>query len=152
MVPSQVPWCTCVVKTCLKNSDTIWSINLARSVSSEFTYFLCTELVSITCTNLVQYYHVPLPGYVYCGILVPIKVVFLQYGAPSPYLGLGGEFTSHPLLLTVYRLTGVPNTGGSAIVYILAEDDTEFVSEADKCRSLGVRKTPTRVKGLATRC
>eukprot|EP01050_Picozoa_sp_SAG11_P010426 SAG11_NODE_1041_length_6056_cov_5.902468_3_plen_60_part_00 len=30
---------------------------------------------------------------------------------------LGGECTSHPLLLTVYRLTGVPNTGGSAIVY-----------------------------------
>eukprot|EP01050_Picozoa_sp_SAG11_P016637 SAG11_NODE_2296_length_3554_cov_3.189870_1_plen_28_part_10 len=25
---------------------------------------------------------------------------------------LGGECTSHPLLLTVYRLTGVPNTGG----------------------------------------
>ena len=32
---------------------------------------------------------------------------------------LGGECTSHPLLLTVYRLTGVPNTGGSAIVYTL---------------------------------
>ena len=31
---------------------------------------------------------------------------------------LGGECTSHPLLLTVYRLTGVPNTGGSAIVYM----------------------------------
>ena len=30
---------------------------------------------------------------------------------------LGGECTSHPLLLTVYRLTGVPNTGRSAIVY-----------------------------------
>ena len=30
---------------------------------------------------------------------------------------LGSECTSHPLLLTVYRLTGVPNTGGSAIVY-----------------------------------
>eukprot|EP01050_Picozoa_sp_SAG11_P026545 SAG11_NODE_6397_length_1321_cov_4.606383_1_plen_50_part_00 len=30
---------------------------------------------------------------------------------------LGGECTSHPLLLTVYRLTGVPITGGSAIVY-----------------------------------
>ena len=80
MVPSQVPWC--VVKTCLKNSDPIWSINLARSVSSEFTYFLCTELVSITCTDLVQCYQVPLPGYVYCGILVPIKVVFLQYPYP----------------------------------------------------------------------
>eukprot|EP01050_Picozoa_sp_SAG11_P030454 SAG11_NODE_9020_length_959_cov_2.648300_1_plen_38_part_00 len=32
---------------------------------------------------------------------------------------LGGECTSHPLLLTVYRLIGVPNTGGSAIVYTL---------------------------------
>ena len=31
---------------------------------------------------------------------------------------LGGECTSHPLSFTVYRLTGVPNTGGSAIVYI----------------------------------
>eukprot|EP01050_Picozoa_sp_SAG11_P044989 SAG11_NODE_22174_length_410_cov_6.514469_1_plen_65_part_00 len=29
----------------------------------------------------------------------------------------GSEWTSHPLLLTVYRLTGVPNIGGSAIVY-----------------------------------
>eukprot|EP01050_Picozoa_sp_SAG11_P023931 SAG11_NODE_4954_length_1711_cov_1.644541_1_plen_65_part_00 len=28
---------------------------------------------------------------------------------------LGSECTSHPLLLTVYRLTSVPNTGGSAI-------------------------------------
>ena len=34
---------------------------------------------------------------------------------------LGGECTSHPLLLTVYRLTGVPNTGGSAIVYTIAQ-------------------------------
>ena len=34
---------------------------------------------------------------------------------------LGGECTSHPLLLTVYRLTGVPNTGGSAIVYTRLE-------------------------------
>eukprot|EP01050_Picozoa_sp_SAG11_P017820 SAG11_NODE_2612_length_3172_cov_3.416206_3_plen_45_part_00 len=33
---------------------------------------------------------------------------------------LGGECTSHPLSLTVYRLTGVPNTGGSAIVYSTA--------------------------------
>ena len=30
---------------------------------------------------------------------------------------MGSECTSHPLLLTVYRLTGAPNTGGSAIVY-----------------------------------
>ena len=30
---------------------------------------------------------------------------------------LGSECTSHPLLLTVYRLAGVPDTGGSAIVY-----------------------------------
>ena len=39
---------------------------------------------------------------------------------------LGGECTSHPLLLTVYRLTGVPNTGGSAIVYRYRPTDTTW--------------------------
>eukprot|EP01047_Picozoa_sp_COSAG01_P128615 COSAG01_NODE_57985_length_309_cov_0.333333_1_plen_72_part_10 len=32
---------------------------------------------------------------------------------------LGSECSSRPLLLTVHRLAGVPNTGGSAIVYNL---------------------------------
>ena len=46
---------------------------------------------------------------------------------------LGSESTSHPLLLTVYRLTGVPNTGGSAIVYngsALYSSGTNTVSSA----------------------
>ena len=36
---------------------------------------------------------------------------------------MGSECTSHPLLLTVYRLTGAPNTGGSAIVYNRRHED-----------------------------
>eukprot|EP01050_Picozoa_sp_SAG11_P005822 SAG11_NODE_426_length_9563_cov_7.501479_5_plen_93_part_00 len=40
---------------------------------------------------------------------------------------LGSECTSHPLLLTVYRLTGVPNTGGSAIVYTTHRAATKLV-------------------------
>ena len=38
---------------------------------------------------------------------------------------MGSECTSHPLLLAVYRLTGAPNTGGSAIVYT---NSTQFVN------------------------
>ena len=111
-------------------------------------------------TVVVQFYQVPLPGYVYCGILVPIKVVFLQYlypcvrvlvvpGTRTPvywymhgfmlpvsvwrtfalprvtflvggkqYGRVGWRVSELPIITYVYRLTGVPSTGGSAIVYI----------------------------------
>eukprot|EP01050_Picozoa_sp_SAG11_P004617 SAG11_NODE_300_length_11057_cov_5.223469_1_plen_103_part_00 len=44
---------------------------------------------------------------------------------------LGSECTSHPLLLTIYGLTGAPNIGGSAIVYILPYLDMRLVCLTD---------------------
>ena len=49
---------------------------------------------------------------------------------------LGSECTSHPLFLTVYRLAGVPNTGGSAIVYSMSR--VKSAAEA-----AGAPETPT---------
>eukprot|EP01050_Picozoa_sp_SAG11_P036437 SAG11_NODE_13869_length_635_cov_1.194030_1_plen_66_part_10 len=53
---------------------------------------------------------------------------------------LGSECTSHPLSLTIYRLPGVPNTGGSAIVYTAARDDDDEEDLSSLLNKMCVRR------------
>eukprot|EP01050_Picozoa_sp_SAG11_P058430 SAG11_NODE_37333_length_257_cov_0.968354_1_plen_71_part_10 len=58
---------------------------------------------------------------------------------------LGGECTSHPLLLTVYRFTSVPNTGGSAIVYISLSSEPPMSEGAPTDEVASVSKKMMRI-------